>query len=149
MAYGYNPFDVITTWRGVPFEGFAEDTIVQCEFDEDAIVKTVGAKGEVTLTLNANKGGKVRVQLQQGSPTNALLSALCAQGRAPGPTPVSGGIIKGPFIVGDLGGLSYALAPEAVILKIPNLTRKKAHEPCEWVWEVPAWTKFVNGGVFP
>jgi hypothetical protein len=144
MIEPYNPLNVITTWGPLSLAGFAGDDIIAIEFDEDAITKTVGGQGEWVWVVNANRGGKAKFSILQNAPINAQLSALAVSTR-----PKRAPLVIMPFMMTDLGGTTLALGPQAVIQKVPPITRKKGHSALEWVLDIGEWTTLVNGGQTP
>lgn len=141
MTFPYQPSKVIVTWGGIPILGMDADSIVMCEYSVDAIEMLIGVKGEAAMTVIEDKSGKATCSLLQGSPTNALLTAQCAQSR-----PRGAPLIMRPFIVTNLGGADLAVGPQAAILKVPPLTFKRGQESREWVWLIPEWKKLIVGG---
>ncbi len=72
----YSPKDVTVIIAGTQISGFAEDTFVSVERDEDSFTKVVGADGEVSRTASADKSGTITVTLLATSASNDILSAL-------------------------------------------------------------------------
>lgn len=144
-AIEYNPSKILVSWGEVVLGGYAADDIVTIAFDEDAVTKTVGSQGEVVWTVNQNRGGSAKIQTLQGSPINAALSAACAS-----VGDRKRGLIIKPFQVTDLNGTAFALGPKAIVKKMPDIARSKAHKPVEWMFDIAEWTKISNGGIsFP
>src|SRR3990172_6159999 len=109
----YDPKNVVVIVGAIIINsGFAPDTFVEVERDEDAFTKSVGADGEVTRTRNRNKTGQIRITLQQSSETNALLSALALIDESTGD-----GVV--PCAVKDLGGLTLHAAELGWVKKVP------------------------------
>lgn len=138
----YNPANVVLSWGPFPLSGFNADDIGSIEFEEDAVVKTVGSQGEVVWTVNQNRGGIAKVSFLQGSPIIGLLSAQCAsvqKKRAP--------LVILPFQMTDQSGTLLAVGPRAVIKRLPPGVRKKTHQPVEFTWDVAEWTKLNIGGI--
>lgn len=141
-AIEYNPSNVILTWGPFPLSGFNADDIGSVEFEEDAVVKTVGSQGEIVWTVTQNRGGLAKVQFLQGAPILSLLSQQCASTRgrrAP--------LVVLPFTMTDNAGTLLAVGPKAVIKRIPPGVRKKTHQPVEVTWDVAEWTKLNIGGI--
>ncbi len=76
----YDPRDVSVIVNGNIITGFADGTFVSVEKDEDNFETYVGAQGEVGRSRNANPVGTITVNLQNVSPSNAVLNRL-AKGR--------------------------------------------------------------------
>lgn len=135
----YDPTRVVFAWGEITITtGWAPDSFIEIEHDEDAFTKQVGAGGEVTRTRNANEAGSVTVRLLQGSVFNSLLSAAAKLDRR-----VGGGIK--PLMIKDLLGNTLVLAEHAWIRKIaPSPFAKEAGER-EWVFDCADLDPFVGG----
>lgn len=72
----YDPQDVNVVVNGTIITGFMDGTFINVERDEESFFVHVGAKGEVTRTVNANKLGRITITLKQDSPSNSFLSRL-------------------------------------------------------------------------
>lgn len=125
----YNPKKVILTVLGLPIIGFAEDTFIKVSRNEDLFSVEVGADGNVTRVMNANKTGRFEITLQQSSPSN---SALYAQvnldertGRAVGPTLLKDG--------NDVA--TFAEGLNSWVVKAPDLGRGKKLNQVDWIIE--------------
>ncbi len=140
--FQYDPEQVICMFRGVPIQGFMDGTMIKCEYDEDAVMKTVGGQGAVTATVNANRSGKFTFTLVQGSPTNDLLSALAASNRAPGAA-----LLTGPILVKDLNGTTLCSAAEAWITKVAASEFAKEVTGREWVLDCAKLVMLTGGAV--
>ncbi len=55
----YNPKDVTVIYDGMVITGFAEDSMVQAEKNEDNMIPHVGVLGEVSVAINADNTGTV------------------------------------------------------------------------------------------
>ena len=129
--YQYNPELVVANWFGIPIQGVAAGSFMRCEYDEDAVVKTVGGQGAVTATVNANRAGRFTFTLEQGSETNTLLAQYAASNRARGAA-----LIAKPFLLRDLGGLTICEAAYAWILRVPPAEFGKEALGREWVLDI-------------
>lgn len=138
----YNPNLVLCTWGPLDLSSFSADDIVMISFDENCVTRVPGANGEFVWVVNQNRGGKVKMSFLQGSPINAKLSAKCI---AIGDRRAK--LYRAPFVMTDLNGSALAVTDEMVIEKIPDIARKKAHQPVEWSFDVGEWKKLSNGGV--
>jgi hypothetical protein len=82
----YSPEHVILAFNGVIISGYANDTFIEVERDEDTFMKYTGSLGDVARTTNLNRGGKVTVTLMAVAPINddlanmALADELAALG---------------------------------------------------------------------
>lgn len=72
----YDPEDITMIVNGVILTGFADGTFVAVEQDEEDYTPHVGAKGEVSRAVNANKMGKITTTLKHVSPSNTYLNEL-------------------------------------------------------------------------
>ena len=138
----YDPRDVIVTWGPILFRGFSDGTFVTIEYDEDATTKHVGAKGDVTVTVSANRSGMGTVTLGQASPVNDQLSAILAIQRQPG-----AGLQKYPFMMKHVNGTTLASSAEAWIKKSPNGEFGDDHSPREWPFDFADLEMSVGGSV--
>lgn len=130
MFKQYNPKAIIVTWGEFLIQGFADGSIVRVEYDEDAVTKTVGAQGDVTATINHNRGGKGTCNIKQGAPINDFLSLNAASNR-----PREAALVVKPFMVKDLFGTTLCIAPQAWIMKVATSEFSKEHTPREWIWD--------------
>jgi hypothetical protein len=70
---------VQTLVNGVPVTGWAPgDDVYKAERLKESVVYEVGADGEMTVSLVADKSGKITIKLMQTSPLNNLLMKICA-----------------------------------------------------------------------
>ena len=75
----YNPKNVVVTVGGKTATGFAADTFINAERNEDAISQSVSIDGGVTYVENNNETGVITMTLQQNSPTNKVLTDFANQ----------------------------------------------------------------------
>lgn len=79
VVHTYDPANVIVTWNGVTFTGFAEDTFVTLSRAGNAFDAVQGADGTVARANKQAKHFSVKLSFLQTSPTNdQLLEALNA-----------------------------------------------------------------------
>lgn len=122
----YDPLDVNVVVNGSILTGFADGTYVTVERDEEGYTPHVGAKGEVSRARNANKMGKITVNLSQDSPSNSLLSKL-----ANGKDMFSASVVDQNF--GSTSG-----GNDCWIEKPTNLEFGKEISEREWIIVVPS-----------
>lgn len=139
--FQYDPIRVTATWGGIPVQGYADGTFIMIEYDEDAVVKTVGSQGTVTATINGNRAATATLTLVQGSLTNSLFSPLVASAR-----PRGAALVVRPFMLKDLNGETVALASEAWIQKMAPAEYGKDASNREWTIAMAELTMF-NGGL--
>lgn len=73
----YSFLNVSLLINGVEISGYAEgDDVIQVARREDSASDVVGADGEMSLSVNANRSGTVTFRLQQTSDSNAYMSSL-------------------------------------------------------------------------
>lgn len=125
----YDPKEVIVVVGGFTISGFAEDTFVEIERNEDAFALQVGADGKGVRTKSANKSGTFKIRLQPTSPSNTILDTYANADEANG----SGAV---PVLVKDNRGNDLHVAEQAWVKKKPNRQYGGAKaENLEWVLE--------------
>jgi hypothetical protein len=122
----YNPKNVIATVGGKVITGFAQDTFVTAERDEDAISTAVDITGKVTYIENNNEQGTIKLTLQQNSPSNKILTDYANQKKA--------------FAI-NITDTSFSKevgcgGSEARVIKIPELSRGNDLANREWIIKV-------------
>ena len=132
MLNQYNPKRVtgsfqpaITGAPSIPFLGYMDGTFIDAEFDADAVTKHVGADGNVTYVLNADKTAKLVLTIVQGSITNDQLSAYVPDGRR-------NYLVTGTLSFKDLDGNSVVYDSNAVLMKMPKVVFGKEVQGREW-----------------
>lgn len=125
----YSPDRVILTFAGMIINGFAPDTFIEVERDEDGFMKSVGSLGDVARSRNLNRTGKVTVTLMAVAPINTLLSdfALADELDDVG--------VYGDLQLKDLGGDMVCHADTAWVLKFPKIERGKESGTVQWVFD--------------
>ena len=78
----YDPKKVNVIVRGRVITGFASDGVVTLAKSEDSVTPSVGAKGDVTYSENANESGTVSLTLMSTSSSLSYLRDLEAKRRA-------------------------------------------------------------------
>lgn len=78
----YDPKKVNVIVGGRVITGFASDGVVTLAKSEDSVTPSVGAKGDVTYSENANESGTVSLTLMSTSPSLSYLRGLEAKRRA-------------------------------------------------------------------
>src|SRR5688500_18008985 len=106
----YHPDQVVLSFMGVTFRGYAEGTFIEIEREEDGLIDYTGSLGEVCRTKNLNLVGEVVVTLMASSPVNDLLTAIALADQ-------QSGLNYGPLICKDLNGTMRCFSPEAWIKK--------------------------------
>ncbi len=142
--HSYDPGKVILALGLVPspITGYAKGTFIEVDRDANAFEKFVGSDGEVTRVRNRNRAGSIKITLQQGSQSNAMLSALAAADELTGD-----GIT--PLTVMDMSGVSpqsTAASTQAWVRKMPKMGfGGETEETREWILDVASMAMFVGG----
>jgi hypothetical protein len=127
----YNPGDVTVAVGGAIIESW---NTITAEFDEDQNLMSVGTTGEVTRTKNANRSGRITINVPQTSTDNATLSALA--------------IADANTVVGitDGSGTSVVGMVAGVFVKAPNLVLGKDAADGSRDWILAGKMTMVGGG---
>lgn len=80
MSDQYDPKEVYIIVDGHVVTGFADDSMVSAERQEDKVETHVGAQGEVTFVKNANDVGEMTISLKHNSPSIQKLQELYRAG---------------------------------------------------------------------
>ena len=70
----FDPKKVTVIYDGLVITGFASDSIVKAEKNEDNVTPHVGVMGEVSRAINADNTGKIGITLANTSPFIRILS---------------------------------------------------------------------------
>jgi len=129
MATVYDPKKVTVIYDGMVITGFADDSMIEAEKNEDNITPHVGVLGEVSVAINADNTGTVTLSLASTSP---FIKILAEKARANTVAPLS--IVDMNENGVNVGGT------EAVIIKAPNVTIGKEVESQEVQFFVADYT---------
>ena len=113
----YNPKDVTVIYDGMVITGFAEDSMVQAEKNEDNMIPHVGVLGEVSVAINADNTGTVTLSLASTSP---FIKILADKARANTIAPLS--VVNMNKYGVNVGGT------QAFIIKAPDVSIGKEVE---------------------
>ncbi len=113
MAYEYSSADVAVAWSGIPFSGFAADSMIVITPTEDNLQANSGSDGLQEISFSPDKSGTVIISLQQGSITARLLAATVQL--APQ--------TSGDLTIIDPSGSIFALCRGARIMTRAEITR--------------------------
>lgn len=115
--------------NGVPLSRFAEgDDVVMIERLTDAASHKVGADGKMTVSLSADKSGKVTFKLDQASASNTYLAGLSAlQGGGPAT------FIPILFMVQDTNLQDIGLGSAGYVQRPSDMKRGATSSEQEWV----------------
>ena len=134
----YHTDKVILVWDGIQIKGYAKDTFIEVERNEDSFTTYVGSLGDVCRTKNLNRTGKVTVTLMASAPVNDLLAARCNQDEATR-------LEYGPLQLVDLSSTMRCDGAEAWIMKRPKVERAQESGTVQWVFEVAVLNIFEGG----
>ena len=129
MTTVYDPKKVTVIYDGMVITGFADDSMIEAEKNEDNIMPHVGVLGEVSVAINADNTGTVTLSLASTSP---FIKILAEKARANTVAPLS--IVDMNENGVNVGGT------EAVIIKAPNVTIGKEVESQEVQFFVADYT---------
>lgn len=135
----YNLGAVDMVFAGIPFEGFADGTVITVARDNPAFTSFVGGDGEGARAASNDRSGTVTCVLMQTSATNAALSAIARSDED------SGGAFTGTLLVKDGSGTSVASAETAWIEKIPDGEYGRELTNRTWVIKTDNLDSFIGG----
>lgn len=138
MFQTYDPAQVVIVVGTHRVQGFATDSMVDVERNEELYSMKVGADGEVSRARNRNRSGKVTIRLAQESPSNDALNALAVAGELSGADVVA-------FSMDDLNSTTMHKAEQAWVQKYPTSSRGKESGEVEWVINCADLTMGVGG----
>jgi hypothetical protein len=78
-VHTYDPKKVTVSVAGRAITGFASDGVVTVTHNEDIVTPSVGAKGDVAYSENANNTGQAVIPLMSTSASLAYLRQLCTK----------------------------------------------------------------------
>lgn len=135
----YDPKAFVMICGGDVISGFADDSFVEVERDDDAYFKKTGVDGITTRAKNNVYTGKITIRLHQSSASNDVLSNFATLDQNSPPT--------GEFAVlaKDGSGRSVFSSQTAWVKKFPKVTFKKDIEVYEWIIETGQLQVFVGG----
>jgi len=125
----YDPSYVSMFYGPIQMQGFAQDSAIGVEHDEDDWTLVVGVDGEGTRSKTSNRSATITVSLMQSSEVNDLLSA---QRLLDINTP--GGTGGQPIIIKDNNGTTLFACETAWIQKPPAAELNREATGREWVF---------------
>ena len=134
----YSPDEVILTWNDMIINGYANDTFIEVERDEDGFMKYTGSLGDVARSRNLNRGGKVTITLMAAATINDSLYSLAALDEFDGTG-------FGTLQIKELNGTTRCHAEIAWLQKWPKIERGKESGTIQWVLDC-ADIEIVPGG---
>ena len=129
MATVYDPKKVTVIYDGMVITGFADDSMIEAEKNEDNITPHVGVLGEVSIAINADNTGTVTMSLANTSP---FIKILAEKARANTIAPLA-------IVDMNQNGVNVG-GTEAIIIKAPNVTIGKEVESQEVQFFVADYT---------
>lgn len=126
-TFTYSAKDVSIIFGFIQLSGYAPDSFVTIEYNNDAWKLAVGASGEATRSQSNDMSAKITVRIQPGALSNTLLTGFFQADRF---------TRKGalPMIVTDLGtGTTHT--GTAWIVKLPKKEYAMESQVLEWVFE--------------
>lgn len=125
----YDPSNVSMFYGPIKIKGFAQDSAITVEHDEDDWGLAVGVDGEDSRVKTSNRSATITAALMQTSGVNDLLSAeRLADINTPGGT---GGK---PLIIKDNSGTTLFSAETAWIQRPPSAELNRDLTSREWVF---------------
>lgn len=134
----YTPDLVVVSFAGGTITGYAKDTFIEVEREEDTFMKYVGALGDVARSRSLNKTGKITITLMEISASNDFLYSFAALDELDNSAVSS-------FEVVDLNGNMRCRASIAWVMKWPKIERGKESTTTQWVIEC-ADLEIIPGG---
>ncbi len=131
---------IICVWNGINIVGFADDTFVEIERNEEGFTLLIGALGDGARARSLNKSGKITFTLMAAAPVNSLLAAAAQADEITGEG-------YGPIQIKDLNGEMLVSAAEAWVSKRPKIERAAANSTIQWVLECRSLEVFEGGNI--
>jgi len=138
MLRTYDPKSVSIIVGGNIMTGLADGTFLTVERDEDAFALNIGSDGEGVRSKSNNFSGTFTLTIQQGSPSNDVLSAFAQADELSGSGVVS-------VLVKDNNGNSLHVAETAWVQKAADAEYARESGDREWVIRTDKLTTFVGG----
>lgn len=135
----YSFLDTIVLVNGIEIGGWTEgDDVIQMERLNDSASHSIGADGEMTLSLSADRSGVMRFNLQQSSESNAVLSGLIN-------VQENGAFVPVFVQFKDTRGNDLASGTQGYIPRPANMARGTAVNGQEWSVVVERLDMLVGG----
>lgn len=135
----YNLGAVDVVFAGIPFEGFADGTVITVARNNPASTSLVGGDGEGARAMSNDRSGTVTCVLMQTSATNLALSAIAKADED------SGGQGVFSLMVKDGSGFSVAQAETAWLEKIADAEYGRELTNRTWVIKTDNLDSVVGG----
>ena len=134
----YDPGNVVLNINGIDISGFAEGTFIEVDRYVDAWSMAVGSDGEVTRVKSQNVSGYFKFTLQQGSPSNDVVSALATQDEQS-----SNAVV--PVLMTDKNGNTIAKGAKSWVKKKAKSSFANTNENREWTLDTGNLDYTVGG----
>lgn len=138
IVYPYSADRTLVLVNGVPMTGLAGDEAVLVEPLADLASSKPGLDRSVSVSAGIDDRFKLTLRLQQGSPSNDVLSGFRAVGAARGIAFVA-------INVQNLLERSILVAPQSWFLRMPNVGYAEEAGDREWSFEGLATVWNVGG----
>ncbi len=138
MKRPYNFGRVQLTWGPYTIHGFAQDSSIEVDVDEDKVTKDTGADGEVCRVFSMVEGGSVTVMLQQSSSSNQDLSDAAERDRLNEDE-------VWPLQLQDTNGETVVFASEAWLTRQAPNGWAKAHGTRQWKFDCANLRQRIGG----
>jgi len=135
--YTFDPKQLSVIVGPYIIKGFSE-TMISITRGTDAFSMIVGADGEATRVKSNDNSATITLTLQQGSPSNDVLSLIATADRL-----TSTGIF--PFLLKDNLGNTVMTAASCFIAKVPDIVFGKTHNDRVWTIMTDDLVVFVGG----
>lgn len=140
--FQYVPERIVSHFGSTQLRGFADGSFIKAGYNEDQTTLSSGAQGAITVTVNANRSGRVTLSFQQGSTCNDDFTKACAFYRPRGaPLDVR------PFQMKDLNGTTLISGDASWIVKPADSEFAKDAGPREWIIEIADMYMVTGGSV--
>jgi hypothetical protein len=129
--HSFDPEGLHVIYAGAQIEGWAEDSMVEIEYNEDQWELKVGLDGEAVRSKRNNKSAKIKMMIMPGARSNLVFAAAQSADDIAneGALPLS--------IVDESTGTTF-MAEAAWVMKDPGQKFGKSTDPQEWVLETAA-----------
>ena len=106
---------------GITLTGFAEDSFVEAEKDEETVTTHVSAQGDVGVAINSHSLGKIKIKLNQTSPYINYLVGLARTSK-----------MIPAWVISDNDVKEKAGGTQAMVNKVPKAEFGKKITECEF-----------------
>lgn len=122
----YSFLDTLLIVSGVDIEGFSDgDDVIAMERLTDSAGHKIGADGEMTVAISADRSGVVKFKLSQSSSSNSYLSGLVSL--------QENGVFTPIFVMlKDIRGNDIGTGTQGYIPKPANMVRGAGVNDQEW-----------------